>query len=111
MAGHEVDAFLREQGIGVLSLTDGSETYGVPVSFGYDGEETLYFVFLRVGERSKKEKFAQQTDRASLTVYNVDSKHVWTSVIATGLLQEIDDEEWGARIGDRGQRMVSKPLL
>jgi hypothetical protein len=103
MADDEVDAFLREQGIGVLSLTDGSEAYGVPVSFGYDGEGSLYFVFLRVGERSKKAEFARGTERASLTVYDVESKHVWTSVIATGSLRQIDDEEWGeleAAIGD-----------
>lgn len=94
MVDDEIDAFLRDRGIGVLSLTDGEEAYGVPVSFGYDGEGRLYFVFLRVGERSKKEEFARRTERASLTVSDVESKHVWTSVIATGPLREIDDEEW-----------------
>lgn len=89
-----VDAFLREQGRGILSLTDGRESYGVPVSFGYDGQDSLYFVFLRVGEQSKKEQFAEQTERASLTVYDVTSKHVWTSVIASGPLHQITDNEW-----------------
>lgn len=89
-----VDAFLREQGRGILSLTDGHEAYGVPVSFGYDGEASCYFVFLRVGERSKKEQFAEQTDRASLALYDVTSKHVWTSVIASGPLRQITDDEW-----------------
>ncbi|WP_227356070.1 pyridoxamine 5'-phosphate oxidase family protein [Haladaptatus salinisoli] len=94
MEREEVDTFLREQGVGVLSLTDGQEAYGVPVSFGYDGEDSLYFVFLRIGEQSKKEQFAEQTERASLTVYNVDSKHVWTSVIVSGSLHQIPDREW-----------------
>ncbi|HET7325332.1 MAG TPA: pyridoxamine 5'-phosphate oxidase family protein [Halococcus sp.] len=89
-----VDEFLREQGRGILSLTDGREGYGVPVSFGYDSEDSLYFVFLRVGEQSKKEQFAKQTERASLTVYDVTSKHVWTSVIASGSLRQIADDEW-----------------
>lgn len=89
-----VDAFLREQGRGILSLTDGREGYGVPVSFGYDSEDSLYFVFLRVGEQSKKSQFAEQTERASLTVYDVTSKHVWTSVIASGPLHQIADDEW-----------------
>lgn len=89
-----INAFLREEGVGVLSLTDGHEAYGVPVSFGYDGEDNCYFVFLRVGEQSKKEGFAEQTDRASLTVYDVRSKHVWTSVIVSGSLHEIADDEW-----------------
>lgn len=94
MDDKELDAFLHEQGIGVLSLTDGHEAYGVPVSFGYDGEDSCYFVFLRVGEQSKKEQFAEQTDRASLTVYDVSSKHVWTSVIISGSLHQIPDDEW-----------------
>lgn len=89
-----VDAFLAEQGVGVLSLTDGEEAYGVPVSYGYDGESTLYFVFLRLGEHSKKEAFARQTERASLTTYQAPSKHVWRSVIASGPVSEIDDDEW-----------------
>lgn len=94
MGREEVDAFLREQGVGVLSLTDGQEAYGVPVSFGYDGEGSLYFIFLRVGEESKKEQFAEQTERATHTVYDVTSKHIWTSVIATGTLHQILDDEW-----------------
>ncbi|MFC6823792.1 pyridoxamine 5'-phosphate oxidase family protein [Halopelagius fulvigenes] len=94
MDREDVDTFLREQGVGVLSLTDGQEAYGVPVSFGYDGEDSLYFVFLRIGEQSKKEQFAEQTGRASLTVYDVTSKHVWTSVIAAGSIRQIPDEDW-----------------
>lgn len=46
MDRESIDVFLHEQGVGVLSLTDGSEAYGIPISFGYDGEEDLYFVFL-----------------------------------------------------------------
>lgn len=94
MSDEKIDTFLREQGVGVLSLTDGDEAYGVPVSFGYDGEESLYFIFIRIGEQSKKEQFAQQTDRASLTVYDAPDKHIWTSVIASGTLHQISENEW-----------------
>lgn len=89
-----IDAFLAEQGVGLLALTDGAEAYGLPVSYGYDGAATLYFVFLRLGEHSKKERFAHRTDRASLTVYEAPSKHIWRSVIASGPITEIDDDEW-----------------
>lgn len=50
----EIETFLRERGIGVLSLASDAEAYGVPISFGYDGDDRLCFVFLRVGERSRK---------------------------------------------------------
>lgn len=94
MERDDVNTFLREQGVGVLSLTNGQEAYGVPVSFGYNGGDSLYFVFLRIGEQSKKEQFAEQTERASFTVYDVNSKHVWTSVIVSGALHQIPDSEW-----------------
>lgn len=103
MDREDIDAFLHERGVGVLSLADGDEAYGIPVSFGYDDEDDLYFVFIRLGEQSKKETFADRTTRASLTVYEVASKHDWTSVIASGPLREIDDDEWAdleAAIGD-----------
>lgn len=94
MEREDVDAFVREQGMGVLSLTDGQEAYGVPVSFGYNGEDSIYFIFLRIGEQSKKEQFAEQTEHASLTVYDVTSKHVWTSVVVSGSLHQISDDGW-----------------
>lgn len=90
----EAEAFLREQGIGVLSLASDGEAYGLPVSFGYDGGDRLYFVFLRAGEESRKETFAEATERASVTVYDVESKHAWRSVIASGGIREVDDDEW-----------------
>jgi hypothetical protein len=89
-----IDSFLAEHGVGLLSLTDGAEAYAIPVSYGYDGAKTLYFVFLRLGEHSKKERFARQTNCASLTVYEAPSKHTWRSVIASGPIAEIDDDEW-----------------
>lgn len=99
----ETETFLRERGIGVLSLASDAEAYGVPISFGYDGDDRLYFVFLRVGERSRKEEFAETTERASLTAYDVESKHVWRSVIARGRIRQVADDEWDAveeSIGD-----------
>lgn len=98
-----VDAFLREQGTGTLSLTNGSDAYGVPISFGFDGADSIYFVFLRIGERSRKEAFAESTERACLTVYDVTSKHAWTSVVVSGPIRRIEDDEWPtleAAIGD-----------
>lgn len=94
MNDQQIDRFLRRQGFGVLSLSDGTEAYGVPVSFGYDGESRLFFVFLRVGEQSKKERFAERTNTASFTTYEVVSKHNWRSVIASGTLRRVADDEW-----------------
>ncbi|MDS0297739.1 pyridoxamine 5'-phosphate oxidase family protein [Halogeometricum sp. S1BR25-6] len=90
----EVDEFLREHGVGVLSLADEGEAYGVPISFGYDGEH-LYFVFLR-GETSRKETFAEATTRATLTAFDVAGRHAWESVVVAGRLEAVAEDEWDA---------------
>ncbi|WP_318567253.1 pyridoxamine 5'-phosphate oxidase family protein [Salinigranum marinum] len=100
--GNEMDdetarAFLREQGFGVLSLASNGEAYGIPISYGYDVEaERLYFVFLRPGERSKKKRFGEATERASFLTFDVPSREEWRTVIATGTLRIVDDDEWSA---------------
>jgi hypothetical protein len=68
--GNEMDdeaarQFLTEQGFGVLSLAADGVAYGIPISYGCDPEtERLYFVFLRPGEESRKERFSEATERA-----------------------------------------------
>ncbi|ELZ29841.1 flavin-nucleotide-binding protein [Halogeometricum pallidum JCM 14848] len=96
MDEEEVDAFLQRHGIGVLSLADEGDAYGVPISFGYDGER-LYFVFLR-GETSQKEAFAETTTRATLTAFDVAGRHEWESVIVAGRLNVVDGDEWDALV-------------
>lgn len=90
----EAVQFLNEQGVGVLSLADGGEAYGVPLSYGYDAEaEVIYFVLLRPGERSRKEQFMETTERASFLVYDVDGPGDWRSVIAEGPVRPTRDAE------------------
>ena len=95
MSADEVDTFLQSQGFGVLSLARDGEAYGIPISFGYDGTQ-LYFVLLRPGERSKKEEFVRETDTASFLVYDVGDKHDWQSVVVTGRLEPVGDDDWPA---------------
>lgn len=93
MDDDEVAAFLRDRGHGVLALADGDAAYGVPISFGYDGER-LFFVFQRPTERSRKVRFAETTETATLTVYDVVGKHDWRSAVVEGELREVGEEEW-----------------
>ncbi|PSQ53214.1 pyridoxamine 5'-phosphate oxidase [Halobacteriales archaeon SW_8_65_20] len=88
-----VDAFLREQGTGVLSLAEDGAAYAVPVSFGYDTGRAL-FGFYTFGEESRKRQFAATTDRACLTVYDTDDETDWKSVLAFGPLAELSQESW-----------------
>ncbi|MFQ3318527.1 MAG: nitroimidazol reductase NimA-like FMN-containing flavoprotein [Natronomonas sp.] len=95
LSNAERDAFLEASGVGVLALADGDDAYGLPISYGYDGEaERLFFVFLKPGAESRKEAYAEATDSASFVVYDVDSEHEWTSVVLDGELRPVDEHEW-----------------
>lgn len=94
MSRQEIDKFLTVQGHGVLSLANQGDAYAVPISFGYDGESRLYFVYLRLGAESKKTSFSEQTNQASFLAYDVQSKFKWKSVLVSGPLEQVSEAEW-----------------
>lgn len=87
-----VEEALTEFGHGTLALTWGSEAYGVPVSFGYDGERVFCYL-IQFGDRSRKLEFAAETDRATLTAYRAASPTEWQSVIASGPLVALPESD------------------
>jgi nitroimidazol reductase NimA-like FMN-containing flavoprotein (pyridoxamine 5'-phosphate oxidase superfamily) len=89
-----VDAFLTDSGVGVLSMAAGDAGYGVPLSFGYDGDR-LYFVFLGHSEEWQKVTYAEQSETASFLVFDVEPDQ-WRSVIVDGPLDRITPDEWDA---------------
>ncbi len=88
----QVDRTLEELGHGTLSLSRDGEAYGVPVSFGYDGERVFLYL-LKFGEDSKKLAFGDATETASLTAYEMESKFDWRSVIVSGSLHDVPDDD------------------
>ena len=91
----EIDDVLRTVGVGVLSMSADGVPYGVPLSFGYDGD-ALYFVFLGATADLRKETYAEQSDRASFTAIDVDPDGTWRSVIVAGPLDRITPNRWDA---------------
>lgn len=92
---------LASAGVGVLSLAADGESYALPMSFGYDGGERLYFVFLEVGDRNLKSEFADETTRACVTVFEADEDAEsggddWASVVAKGPVRRVETDEWDA---------------
>ena len=91
MTEEEIEAVLRTEGYGVLSMADDGVGYGVPLSFGYrDGR--LFFVLQRQGQESRKQQFADASEVVSFLVSDVRSRDDWCSVILTGWLRPVDDE-------------------
>ena len=91
----EIDDLLREAGAGVLSMSADGVPYGVPLSFGYDGD-ACYFIFLGASADLRKETYAEQSDEASFTAVDVGPEGAWRSVIVAGPLDRIGPDEWDA---------------
>lgn len=89
MTSEEIDAFLYERGTGVISLSRESAAYGLPVSYGYDGDRQRCLLDLGFGPESKKRQFLKTTETACLTVYEWNAPTDWRSVLLTGHLDEL----------------------
>ncbi|QLG28752.1 pyridoxamine 5'-phosphate oxidase family protein [Halorarum halophilum] len=94
MTDDQMREFLTEEGVGVLGLLDEGVPYLVPMSFGFDGDSTLYFVFLLFGTESRKETLSDRAGQARFLVYDAESANEWRSLSLTGPLREIEDDEW-----------------
>ena len=85
------DAFLERAGTGVIALaTDGDDPpHGVPVSYGYDPVEAVFYFRLAVGPTRAK---GTLDDRPVTFVTYGDPDDRWRSVVATGRLVSTTDE-------------------
>ncbi|WP_276256201.1 pyridoxamine 5'-phosphate oxidase family protein [Halomontanus rarus] len=89
----EIEQFLREQGLGVLGVATGGEAYTIPIAFAYNsGEDRCYFRFI-MGKDSLKREFVSETDRASLTVFEWQTKNQWKSVVMRGPIRRVTDAD------------------
>lgn len=89
-----IDRLLREVGYGVLSLAAADVPYGIPLSFGFDGHDRLYFAFIESSEAGKKTQFIEDGALGSFLVMDVKNSSAWRSVIVTGPLESVADERW-----------------
>ncbi|WP_423751064.1 pyridoxamine 5'-phosphate oxidase family protein [Salinirarus marinus] len=93
MADAEAEAYLREQGHGVLSLSRDGVAYGIPISFGYDPDERRCVLQFVSAPESDKEAFVAETTTATLTVYDWESPDEWRSVVVSGPIEPIRDAD------------------
>jgi nitroimidazol reductase NimA-like FMN-containing flavoprotein (pyridoxamine 5'-phosphate oxidase superfamily) len=89
-----IDDVLRDVGVGILSMSAEGVPYGVPLSFGYDGDDSLYFIFLGATTELRKETYAERSDVASFATFDIDPDGSWRSVIVAGPLDRISIDEW-----------------
>lgn len=92
MTNEEIDDFLANERHGVLGLSNRGAPYMIPLAFGFDGGDALYFTFF-LGEESEKARLAERTDEATFLVYRPDSVFSWESVQLTGSISRVGDAE------------------
>ncbi len=93
-----IEGFLQNQAVGVLGLPTDGAPYLVPLSFGYDGEDHLYFTYV-VGTESRKTALSEGAEAARVLVFHVDTPFNWSSVLLTGTIDSVPESEWAA-LGD-----------
>ena len=90
MDDSDIDAFLASQGVGVLGLPGAGAPSLFPMSFGFDGDDALYFTFV-LGDESTKRRLTRE---AQFLVYSAPSKFMWESVQLTGTIERVPESEW-----------------
>lgn len=93
MDDEAIRGFVASQSTGVLGLPMDGEPYLLPMSFAFDGDDSLYFTYL-IGSSSRKETLTERTDRARFLIYSVETMFNWQSVLLTGELTEVPEDEW-----------------
>jgi nitroimidazol reductase NimA-like FMN-containing flavoprotein (pyridoxamine 5'-phosphate oxidase superfamily) len=87
MDDREVNAFLGNEGTGVLALARDDESYAIPVSYGYDREEGTFYLRLAFHTDSRKREYIGPS-RPVTFVVNRETEEGWRSVVARGRLRE-----------------------
>ncbi|WP_340098030.1 pyridoxamine 5'-phosphate oxidase family protein [Salinibaculum salinum] len=93
LSGAEIDELLTRCGVGVLSMDGGTYPYSIPMSFGYDGSEPIFSIQLGTGEQSHKQECLDRSSTVCFTVYDEPTPETWESVVITGELEKLPEEE------------------
>ena len=92
MDDDDIRRILSTRSVGVLAVsTDGAPSMR-PLSYWYDEEDALYFVYVLAGE-SEKQRLTDAADTAGFLVYGVETTFNWRSVLLTGTVGAVSDAE------------------
>ena len=89
MADDDRNRFLGDGATGVLSLSAGEEPpHTVPVSYGYDATDEVFYFRLATGPDSAKTEL--QNRPVTFVTYG-EGEDGWQSVVASGRLEDIEE--------------------
>lgn len=89
LTGEERDTFLGRGGTGVLSFSTGTNDppHSFPVSYGYAKAKSTFYFRLSFPPGSRREMLV---DRSVTFVTARETDRGWRSVIATGILEDVE---------------------
>ncbi len=106
-----IETCLRNNRVGVLSLSDGIIPYGIPLAYFYEAGT----IYLTISRKGRKMEFIEKNKHVSFTVYNIPAgfgtpgKMNWTSVICDGVLANITDPAELAKAVRAGEKHMGVP--
>lgn len=92
MDDDEIQGFLSSQQTGVLGLSADDAPIMRPMSFWYDGASSLYILYV-LGTSSRKAELTDRADVARFLVYRADTPFNWMSVLLTGTITPVSEDE------------------
>ena len=85
----EVRSFIKQGYWAVLALSVDDEPYGVPIIYGYDDKDSVFYIANGPGQ---KIEMALANPRCTLTIVEVEEfGKRWRSVVARGRIELVDD--------------------
>ena len=97
MEDEAIRGFLSSKSIGVLGLPTGGAPALRPMSFGFDGDSRLFFLYL-LGPESRKRELTVDAEVARFLVYSAETMFNWRSVLLTGEIGGVDAESRDAAL-------------
>ncbi len=90
----EIDQFLKQEKVGVLSMADERTPYAVPVTYAYDGEN----IYLTIRKKGRKLNYITLNSRVCLAIYRIPpdfgiDNMSWASVICEGTVSQLIEPE------------------
>lgn len=92
MDDDEIEAFLSEQSVGVLSLPRAERPVVRPMSFAFEDPSTLYFLYILTAD-SQKEAATNESESAEFLIYDATDRYHWTSVILSGTMTVVPEDD------------------
>jgi len=92
MDNDDIKRTLSTESVGVLGIPTGGAPMLRPLSYWFDGEDALYFVYVLGGE-SEKKALSDRAELAQFLVYDIEAQFNWRSVLLTGTIEEVSAAE------------------